>query len=64
MSEPIYIGFDLSSQPDWAEGQVVLSRQALAALPEVQALIAGAFEAAAQAAIAEDRDFNNQPRKD
>lgn len=47
--QPIYIGVDLSSQPDMTAATVVLSPEALAALPEVQALIRQAVEAEREA---------------
>lgn len=43
--QPIYIGVDLSSQPDQTAAQIVLTREALAALPEVQAIVRQAVEA-------------------
>lgn len=53
---PLFIGVDLSSQPDMTAATVVLSPEALAALPEVQALIRQAVEAERERIITGLRD--------
>lgn len=57
--QPIYIGVDLSSKPDQTAAQIVLTREALAALPEVQDIVRQAVEAEREA-LQQARDTNRR----